>query len=112
MTTFGARALHGRILSPGDDVPGAQAVAVAGYTFWTRRLDSDPSVAGRVVWVNGKPVTIVGVAERRFTGIDAPPALWLSFTGLQALGGNEPRTNAVPVAVVARMAPGATLAQT
>src|SRR6185369_10859613 len=87
MATFGARPLHGRILLPGDDVAGAQAVAVAGYTFWTRRLDADPSAVGRVVWVNGTPVTVVGVAERRFTGItDEPPALWMSFTGLQAIG--------------------------
>jgi predicted permease len=116
MTTFGARPLHGRVLLPGDDVTGAQPVAVAGYTFWTRRLDSDPSVVGRVVWVNGKPLTVVGVAERRFTGItDEPPALWMSFGGAQVLSyGNVPlsRTSRTTVAVVARMAAGATIAQT
>ena len=115
MTTFGARPLHGRVLLPGDDVTGAPPVAVAGYTFWTRRLDSDPAVVGRVVWVHGKPVTIVGVTERRFTGItDEPPALWMSFAGTQALGyGDVPasRTSRTPVAVVARMAGGATIAQ-
>lgn len=113
MATFGARPLHGRILLPGDDVPGAQAVAVVGYTFWTRRLDSDPSVVGRVVWVNGEPATIVGVAERRFTGIaEEPPALWVSLTGLHALGGSNPRAAGMTFGVVARMAPGATIAQT
>jgi putative ABC transport system permease protein len=115
MTTFGARPLHGRVLLPEDDLPGAPAVAVAGYTFWTRRLDSDPSVVGRAVWVNGKPVTIVGVAERRFTGItDEPPALWMSFTGTRALGyGNIPlsRTSQTTVAVVARTATESTIAQ-
>ena len=65
-----------------DDVASAQVVAVAGYTFWTRRLDADPAVVGRVVWLNGKPVTIVGVTDRRFTGItDEPPALWMTFAG-------------------------------
>jgi predicted permease len=116
MTTFGARPLHGRVLSPADDVAGAQPVAVAGYTFWTRRLDSDPSVVGRVVWVYGKPVTIVGVAERRFTGItEEPPALWMSFGGAQVLGNTDvpsSRTSRTTVAVVARMAAGSTIAQT
>jgi predicted permease len=115
MTTFGARPLHGRVLLPGDDVTGAQLVAVAGYTFWTRRLDSDPSVVGRVVWVNGKPVTIVGVTERGFTGItEEPPALWMSFAGTHALGyGYLPSSTAtrMPVAIVARMAAGSTIAQ-
>jgi predicted permease len=115
MTTFGARPLHGRVLLPDDDVVGAQLVAVAGYTFWTRRLESDPSVVGRVVWVNGKPVTIVGVTERRFTGItEEPPALWMSFAGTHALGyGYLPSSFAtrMPVAVVAKMAAGATIAQ-
>jgi putative ABC transport system permease protein len=116
MTTFGARPLHGRVLLPADDVTGAQPVAVAGYTFWTRRLDSDPSVVGRLVWVNGKPVTIVGVTERRFTGVtDEPPALWMSFAGTQGLGyGYVPSspTSRTSVAVVARMAAGSTIAHT
>ena len=66
MATFGARPYTAASCCLGRR-PGAQPVAVAGYTFWTRRLDADPSIVGRVVWVNGKPVTVVGVAERRFT---------------------------------------------
>jgi predicted permease len=114
MATFGARPLHGRILLPSDDAPGAQPVAVAGYTFWTRRLDSDPSIVGRTVWLNGKPVTVVGVAERRFTGItDEPPALWLSFASDRALDESEPlsRSNYTTIAVVARLSGRATIAQ-
>jgi putative ABC transport system permease protein len=114
MTTFGARPLHGRVLMPGDDVTGAQPVAVVGYTFWNRRLDSDPSVVGRVVWVNGKPVTIVGVTERRFTGLtEEPPALWMSFAGMHGFGyGYVPSssTSRTSVSVVARMAAGSTIA--
>lgn len=56
------------------------------------------------------------MTERRFTGITGePPALWMSFGGTQALGyGNVPssRTSRTTVAVVARMAPRATIAQT
>jgi predicted permease len=114
MTTFGARPLHGRILTPHDDLPGAQPVAVVGYVFWERRLDGDPSVVGRAVWVNGKPVTIVGVAERRFTGLtDEPPAFWMSLNGQRALAGNTPLSHdsRMSVAMVARTAPGQTIAQ-
>ena len=88
MTTFGARPLHGRVLLPGDDVTGAQPVAVAGYTFWTRRLGFR-SVRRRPRGVGERQAGDRSWAstERRFTGItDEPPALWMSFAGTHALG--------------------------
>ena len=114
MMTFGARPEFGRILTADDDAPGAQPVAVAGYTFWTRRLDADPAVVGRVVWLNGKPVTIVGVADRRFTGItDEPPALWMTFGGERALNGSPPlsRASRTSVAIYGRRPSGVTIGQ-
>lgn len=114
MSTFGARPALGRILSTGDDAPGAAPVAVLGYAFWTQRLNADPSIVGRVVWLNSAPVTVVGVVERRFTGItDVPPAVWMSFTGERALNGDQPlsRTSPAWIAVVARTPRGVTIAQ-
>jgi predicted permease len=114
MSTFGARPAHGRILSEADDAPGAETVAVLGHTFWSRRLDANPSVVGRAVWLNGKPVTIVGVVDRRFTGVtNEPPAVWLSFAGHRAIYGSEPlpRTSRTLVALLARVPDGATIPQ-
>jgi predicted permease len=66
---LGLRAVLGRTLTGGDDEPGAPAAAVISHAFWRRRFGSDPNVAGRVVTVNGQPVTIVGVTPASFGGI-------------------------------------------
>lgn len=86
LRVFGARPLHGRILQPVDDGPGAAAVVVASYGFWSRRLSGDPSVIGKRIWLNGVPARIVGVAPRSFTGIsDQPPAFWAPFASYRLL---------------------------
>jgi predicted permease len=67
----------GRLLAEADDQPGAPMVAVISHAFWNRRFAADPRIAGRVVTMNGRPVTIVGVT---------PPA----FRGIQRLGATAP----------------------
>jgi predicted permease len=48
---------------------------VLGYSFWTRRFGRDPEVLGKTVYLDGLPVTIVGVTPPEFFGLDvaAPP---------------------------------------
>jgi predicted permease len=60
----------GRVLAPGDDVPGCPAVAVVGHGFWRRALGGDPGVVGRALTLDGRPYEIVGVAPRGFTGLE------------------------------------------
>ena len=66
---LGVTPARGRLLTPDDDkVIGANYVAVLGYAFWQSRLGGDPDVVGKVIAVNGKPYTIVGVAPKGFEG--------------------------------------------
>ena len=51
----------GRAFSAAEDRPGADSVAVISRALWTRKFGADPSVIGRVVTLDGRPVTIVGV---------------------------------------------------
>ena len=77
---LGVRPAVGRLLEPSDDVePGAHPVIVVSFDFWRNRLGGDPDVVGRRVFVNGGPMTIVGVAAAGFHGIDwgEAPALWI-----------------------------------
>jgi predicted permease len=75
---LGIRAQLGRIIVPDDDRADAPAVAMISARYWRTRLGSDPQVVGKVVSLNGVPVTIVGVLPEEFTGIqrplDDPPA--------------------------------------
>ena len=70
--TLGVRPFLGRLLTAHDDEPGAgaaRAVGVLGYGTWRRRLGSDPNVVGRILRVQGVPITIVGVAPPHFFGV-------------------------------------------
>ena len=69
---LGLNAFKGRLLTPEDDkVIGANFVAVITYTFWENRLGKDPDVVGKVITINGKQYTIVGVSPRGFQGTTA-----------------------------------------
>jgi putative ABC transport system permease protein len=77
LQTLGGRAAIGRSLDRSDDAPGAPAVVVASHYFWKTKLNGDPSVIGRPIWLNGSPVVVVGVAQQAFAGpVDVPPSLW------------------------------------
>lgn len=40
------------------------------HTYWQNRFDSDPNIVGQTIRLNGSPMTIVGVVEPRFHGVD------------------------------------------
>lgn len=68
---LGAGAAIGRTLTPADDkVRDAEPYVVLGYSYWQKRFGGDPAVLNRVVDVNGHPMTVVGIAQRGFTGAD------------------------------------------
>jgi predicted permease len=66
---LGLRPALGRLLGPDDDeTVGGHFVAVLSYDYWRTRLGGDPSVVGESIMVNGRPMTIVGVAPSGFQG--------------------------------------------
>jgi predicted permease len=44
-------------------------VLVLGYAYWQARFGGDPNAVGRSVLVNGRAVTIIGIAPKEFHGI-------------------------------------------
>jgi len=65
--TLRAQPLHGRLLLPEDDLPGAAPVVVLGHGFWQRRFGGDPGVVGTMLATAGASMEIVGVAEPGLT---------------------------------------------
>jgi predicted permease len=59
--------------------PDAEPVAVISHELWRTRFRSDPGVVGRPIRINGRPLTIVGVAPRGFHGtmFGARPMVWV-----------------------------------
>ncbi|HZZ39387.1 MAG TPA: ABC transporter permease [Acidobacteriaceae bacterium] len=76
---LGTRPADGRLLDPASDGSAKDAPAVVlSYGFWQRRFGGDPNVAGRVIHLNGKPVTIAGVTPFAFASLGGQdPDLWL-----------------------------------
>lgn len=68
-SVLGLRPAAGRFLEPSEvRQPGGAPVAVISFDYWQTRFDSDPSIAGRTIRVNGQSLTIVGVGPERFQG--------------------------------------------
>ena len=51
----------GRGFREGEDVPGAEPVVILSNGLWQRRFASDPDVLGRVISLDGRQTTIIGV---------------------------------------------------
>ena len=71
---LGVRAAHGRLLTARDDSEFGRGgpdggVAVISYALWQRRFGLDPGVLGKQVQVGTSWVTIVGVTEQGFHGL-------------------------------------------
>lgn len=61
----------GRLLTPEDDrKPGAHPVVVLSSGFWERRFGGDTNVLNSTVLINNHPMTVVGVAQPRFQGLE------------------------------------------
>lgn len=76
---LGVRALRGRTLTPDDDKPNAEPVAVISHRYWEQQLNSDASIVGKHFIINGTNFTIAGVMPREFFGerVRRPPDFWL-----------------------------------
>ncbi len=73
----------GRLLGPGDDrAVGSEPVAVLSHGYWESRYGLDPGVLGQAVTVNGRLLTVVGVAPRGFEGttIGVRPLVFVPIT--------------------------------
>ncbi|HTF95567.1 MAG TPA: ABC transporter permease [Cellvibrio sp.] len=70
--------LLGRTFLPSDDLPHAAPVLVISYSVWQRLFQGDPTVIGKSVNVDGKPVTLVGVMNKGFH-FPVSDSVWLSY---------------------------------
>ena len=84
---LGTRARLGRLLDRTDDVRGGEPTAVISEPLWQRRFGGRTDVLGRTLRVNGRPFTLVGVAQDGFRGhfVGFPLDLYLPLATAPAL---------------------------
>jgi predicted permease len=82
--------------------------ALLSYGFWQRRFASDPTVSGRKLTLNNKPVTVVGVlpASFDFASIFAPGTPVDLFIPWPLTG--ETNSHGNTMKLIGRLRPGAT----
>lgn len=67
---LGVRPALGRLFTPGDETaPGGNPVAVLSYGYWSRHFANDPAILNKQLTVNGTALTVVGVTQAGFTGV-------------------------------------------
>jgi putative ABC transport system permease protein len=78
---LGVRPLLGRAITPADDIyHKGNPVAVLSETYWQSHFGSDPAILNRIVHLNGKLFTVVGVVSYRGLANQYVPALFLPIT--------------------------------
>jgi putative ABC transport system permease protein len=66
---LGLKPALGRLFVPGEgEKPGEERLVVLGYSCWQERFGGDPGTVGKQVQINGKPLTVIGVAPKEFHG--------------------------------------------
>jgi putative ABC transport system permease protein len=100
----------GRDFLASDDQPNAQSTAILSNTFWNRRFAADPAIIGKSIYLDAKPYTVIGVMPASFDwNFDSKNQLWTPASheaGTFLMNTFEDHE----FMVVARLAPGATLA--
>lgn len=116
---LGVRMVRGRGFTNDDETHHAP-VAVLSYNYWTRRFSRSPGVLGSTLYVEGAPLTIVGIAAQGFEGTEPGSSLdfWiplqsrpeLNAWGTPAIGGKTylARPEWWCLRLLARLSPGVT----
>jgi predicted permease len=89
---LGLKPAIGRLLGPQDDLaPGEPHVVVLSHAYWQSRFALDPGVIGQPLIVNGRTMTMVGVAPRGFdsTSLGVKPQV---FAPISMRGFSQPFT--------------------
>ena len=90
---LGVGAAAGRVFNASDDLyQGAHPLAVISYGYWRTRFAGDRGIVGKKIVVNGSPLTIIGVSQRGFDGVEPgySPQIRIPITMQDSLPPNQP----------------------
>ncbi len=104
--TLGVRPLAGRTFASGEDQPGRTPTVVLSERLWRRRYAANPGVLGKVVALNGRPFTVIGVMPAGFQFGQREVEAWTVLT-------LDPPTRRGPFFLrgIARLKPGVGIEQ-
>ncbi len=106
--TLGVQPALGRGFAAADDSLTANGTVVLSWNLWKRRFGSDPAILDRIIYLDAKPYTVIGVMPEWFEFPDSTTQLWLpvyhempttimshlDFHNFRAVGRLKPRVTA------------------
>jgi predicted permease len=119
---LGVKLARGRGFTEQDEASHAP-VGVISDNYWTQRFARNPEVLGQTLYVNGTPITIVGIAAAGFEGIESGVSadFWIPLQSRPELNawGNALENGKTYInnptwwclRLIGRLAPGVTKAQ-
>ncbi|MGB6900935.1 MAG: ABC transporter permease, partial [Candidatus Acidiferrum sp.] len=70
-STLGLNPYLGRVFTPKDDrLPDAYPYVILNYAYWKSRFSADPNIVGKTLILNNQSMTIVGVLQPGFDGVE------------------------------------------
>ena len=106
--TIGVQPAIGRVFSAADDVDGAAGTVVLSARLWRARFGGDAGVLGRVIRLDDRPYTVIGIMPADFAYPNRDVRLWVP---MQFNSGDLADRSNIFLNAVGRLKPGVTIDQ-
>jgi predicted permease len=100
----------GRAFTDAEAQPGAAKTVVLSDDLWRNRFGANPAILGTDIRLDGEPCTVIGVMPPGFYFPDPRVRLWVPFVFIAQQKSDAGRHREFST-MVARLKPGATIAQ-
>jgi hypothetical protein len=100
----------GRAFTAAEGEFGAPKAVVLRDDFWRARFNADPGIVGKAIRLNGEPFTVVGVMPPGFYFPSLRAQFWVPYQLSDRQKSEAERVTQYST-MIARLKPGATLAQ-
>lgn len=114
---LGVEPAVGRVFTQDDDrVPSAEPYVVLSHSYWERHFGSDPSILNKVLLINNIEMTVVGVSQAGFSGVEVgkTPDIYVPMMmapQMSEYGDTLDGWNDYWMTLIARLKPGLSLKQ-
>jgi predicted permease len=108
---LGVKPLLGRTFTEDEMEPATAQKVVLSYGFWQERYGGDPAAVGRDLRIDGRPYTIVGVVPESFHFLGESERRFYVPIAYTPADHTPARLHNNDYEMIARLAPGASMAQ-
>jgi len=86
---LGARPIAGRTFEAHEAMPGSEAVVILSYAAWLRYFGGHNDTIGRVLSLDGKGYTVIGIMPQGFEFPDSQSTFWIPFVRSSGTAGQD-----------------------